>query len=273
MSGAARKWSWLTALAVVVGAVAAPAARADDEYAPGPRTVEVGPGNFKNETTRVLVNENVTFVLKDDLEPEHSYKHSIAFSHPPNPTAPSHYELDPADPNARTFTVTFDQPGYHTYRCTLHPHRGVVKVRNPLTATTLAPAPTTTTARPAPTTTTTTARPAVTAPPSTSPRGVVSAASKATTTTKPAPLTVTPLTAPSAPPSAGTSAVTAAEAADAEAATEADEAAFDEASHQEGVGRGSDTTMLMIIAIGLAAVLLGAGGWAWYHRPSRYLSA
>lgn len=271
MSGAARKWSWLTALAVVVGAVAAPAARADDEYAPGPRTVEVGPGNFKNETTRVLVNENVTFVLKDDLEPEHSYKHSIAFSHPPNPTAPSHYELDPADPNARTFTVTFDQPGYHTYRCTLHPHRGVVKVRNPLTATTLAPAPTTTTARPARTTTTTTARPAATAPPSTSPRGVVPAASKATTTTKPAPLAVAPLRALSATPEAATAAAVDAEAAKAEAA-EADEVAFDEAGHQEGAGGGSDATML-IIAIGLAAVLLGAGGWAWYHRPSRYLSA
>ena len=269
MSGAARKWSWLTALAVVVGAVAAPAARADDEYAPGPRTVEVGPGNFKNETTRVLVNENVTFVLKDDLEPEHSYKHSIAFSHPPNPTAPSHYELDPADPNARTFTVTFDQPGSHTYSCTLHPHRGVVKVRTPLTATTLAPAPTTTTTRPAPTTTTTTVRPVVTAAPSTSPRGSVSAAPKATTTTTRAPLTVAPLTAPAPLPGAPTSAVIDAEAAEDEAA-EDDEVAVDAEGHQEDGGGGGSSKTMLIMAIGLAAALFAAGGWGWYHRSSRY---
>ena len=31
--------------------------------------------------------------------------------------------------------------------------------------------------------------------------------------------------------------------------------------------------MMLIIGSGLAAALLGAGGWAWYHRPSRYLSA
>lgn len=270
MSRAARKWSWLTGLAVVVGAVAVnPAVRADDEYAPGPRTVQVGPGNFKNETTRVLANEKVTFVLKDDLEPEHSYKHSIAFSHPPNPTAPSQYELDPADPKARSFTVTFDQPGEHTYRCTLHPHRGVVKVRSAVTTTVPVPPPTTAKA-PAPTTTSTTARPAVTAPPSTSQRGVVPAASEATTTTTP----TTPaksLSAPTAAPVAPSSAVADSEADEAEAA-EHDGVAFDEASHQDDRDGGASDLML-IIAIGLAAALLAGGGWAWYHRPSRYLSA
>jgi plastocyanin len=271
MTTAARRWSWLTAFAVVAGALATnPAARADnwDDYAPGPRTVVVADGRFKDDTTRVLVNEAVTFVLQDDAE----HKHTVTFGNPPNPAAATHYELDPSDPNQRAVTVTFAGPGYHTYRCTLHPHRGVVKVRTPLTATTAVPAPTTTTARPTSTTTTTrTKSPVATTPPPTAPGGVVSAASKATTTTT---RTLLAIPAQTAPSSGAASSAPADRTADVEGADpSAEEIAFDAASHQQDGDETSNSTVVLIIAIALAAAVLGAGGWGWYHRSSRYLPA
>ena len=259
MSRATRRRSWLMSLAVAAAAVVAgPGAVEAQEGIPAPsKTVVVTDDSIIRQQHGggpVVVNDIITYVLHDYA----TKKHSFTFSE----VSPLDYELDPADPNKRSFAITFDKVGKFTYRCKITGLSGFVKVEErvattaPPTTLTPARATTTTTARPAPstTTTTTTARPAVTAPPSTSQQAVVSAPAKAATTS------TAPTGAPTSPAvDPGTS------------DGEADEVAFDEATHQEE--RDGSGTIILIIAIGLGAALLGAGGWAWYHRPSRYLSA
>lgn len=241
------------ALAVVAGAVVAGPGVVKAEDAPN-KTLVVTDGSIirqQHGAGPVVVNDRITYVLHDDAQKKH------AFTYPE--LGPSTYELDPADPNKRSFAITFNKVGKFSYRCNVTGLSGFVKVEERATAnapstTSSTVRPTTTTLRPAPSTSTTMARPAVTIPPSTSPQGLVPAGVNPTPTT-------------TAPPGAPTSPADEAGAADAQA----DEIAFEEASHREQ-DRRRKTTML-IIAIGLAAALLGAGGWGWYHRPSRYDSA
>jgi hypothetical protein len=257
MSRATRRRSWSMALAVVAGAVVAGpgAVEAQEGTAAPSKTLVVTDDSIIRQQHRggpVVVNDIITYVLHDNAQKKHSFNFSEV--------SPRDYELDPADPNKRSFTITFDKVGKFYYRCKVNGLSGFVKVEErvattePSTTSSTVRPTTTTTLRQAPSTSTTTARPTVTAPPSTVPQGVVPAGVKPTTTS-------------TTPPGVPTTPADEVGAADAET----DEVAFQEASHQEE-DRRRGTTML-IIAIGLAAALLGAGGWGWYHRPSRYLSA
>ncbi len=256
MSRASGKWQWLAAVAVgAYVVVGSPGAVAGQGGIPAPsKTLVVTDDSIIRQQHRggpVVVNDMITYVLHDYATKKHS------FSYPE--LGLFDLELDPADPNKRSFTITFDKVGKFYSRCSVTGLSGYVKVgervptAEPSTTSSTARPATTTTLRPAPSTSTTTARPAVTAAPSTLQAPVVPAAA-------------TPTTTSTTPPRAPTSADEV-RAADAEVA----ELAFEEASHQEQDRR--KRTAMLFIAIGLAAALLGAGGWAWYHRPSRYLSA
>lgn len=256
MSWTSSKWRWVAAVAVGACTVAGSsgAVKAQEASAGPSKDMVVGDDFIRRQAHRggpVVVNDSVTYVLHDDARE----KHSFTFSE----LGPRDYELDPADPNKRSFTITFDKVGKFYFRCKVDGMAGFVKVEErvtttkPSTTSTTGLRTTTTTIRPTPSTSTTMVRPAVTAPPSTSQQGVVSAAVKPTTTT----------TAPNGAPTSPAVEVGPVDAA-------ADEVAFDVASHQE---QGGSVTTLLIIAIGLAAALLTAGTWGWYHRPSRYQSA
>lgn len=251
MSKATRRRSWLTALAVVGVALAInPTARAEFKstgQAEGTDVV-VSDNAFSPSTVTGRVGESVWFQLADDAQNEHH----LAFDERPGVAIAKYMPDKPK--YQRNYFAHYEARNY-AYYCMLHGGpggqgmSGVIKVvAAPPTTTTTAPPTTTTTARPAPTTTTT-ARPAMTAPPSTSQQGAAAAVTPTTITTSLAGAPVSP--------------------ADVEAAdVEAHELALEAASHQEEERRRG--TAILIIAIGLAAALLGGAGWAWYHRPSRY---
>ena len=291
MSRNRRHWSGFGALAIVAGAVMLhPAAQAADsyvpgpEYTPGPRTVIVKDtgGEFEPQTTRMLVNEKITFVLADEAQ----QKHSVDFCNPYVPCE-DRWELDPADPNARQFTRTFSVRADYGFRCTIHGTDGVVKVREPATTTTTAPSPSATTASTSPatpppaesTTTTTTTPPptttAVTSAPATpgaAEPGTYSGASQSTPTTitskPPAPL---PPAATSPPPDVAAAQATATEDSKAEAAGADDESALDGPETQEDPAGGSGTNgKAMILIAVVLAIALASAGWGWFHRASRY---
>ena len=267
MSRVVRRWSWLAALAVGAGAVAiSPAAvEAQEDSAGANKTLVVTDDSIIRQQHRagpVVVNDTITYVLHDRAQQKHS------FSFPDFGTAD--YELDPADPNKRSFQITFDKVGKFYYRCNVNGLSGFVKVEERVATTKSSTAGT------APTTTTTERPAMVNAAGSTSRPGVPasgSAAKATSTTTASTPAVPAPTIAPTSPV-----APTSAAPGDAEgpllelAGADAEEPFADPAGENNGSG-GSDSTVMLILGIGLAAVLTGAAGWGWYHRASRYLPA
>jgi hypothetical protein len=237
-------------------------------------------GEFEPQTTRMLVNEKVTFVLEDEAQ----QRHSVDFCNPYVPCE-DRWELDLADPNARQFTRTFSVRGDYGFRCTLHGTEGVVKVREPATTTTTAPSPSATTASTSPATpppaesttttmspTTTTAVTSAPATPAAAEPGTYSGASQSTPTTitskPPAPL---PPAATSPPPGVVAAQATAAEDSKVEAAGADDESALDGPETQEDPAGGSGTNgKAMILIAVVLAIALASAAWGWFHRASRY---
>jgi hypothetical protein len=243
MSRTTRTRTWLVLLAAVSGAFAgATSAVEAQESTPGAnKTLVVGDDSMyrlEHRAGPVVVNDSIKHVLHQNATKKH------IFSYP----GLGDYELDPADPNKRSFTVTFTQVGKIYYRCKIDGLTRYVKVEPQAASTT-----------------STTARQAIAAVPSTAPTTTTAARAAAASPASPA-------AGAAAAPAPAAAAAAGEQVSHIEAASvDAEEVAFHTAAEDE-VDQGG-TTML-ILAVGFFVALLGgAGAWGWYHRSSRYLSA
>ena len=168
-------------------------------------------------------------------------------------------------------TVRFDRPGRFAYYCEYDRQvgmTGVVEVRGTAAG---AVAPPATAAAPPSSTTTTSAATTTTAAPTTT----TTTSPPTTTTTAPLPAetlaallaTPPPPVPPTEPPTDGSGAAVPAPAPVTEAPAESVALSGD----NEGDERSSGA--ILALSLFVAALLIGAAAYAWYHRPSRYLPA
>ena len=234
-------------LVAVVGA-ALSIAPGRGRAADGPAEVEVSDYRFDPETVTVNVGESVTWRVTEGV-------HTITARN----GAFSAGERSAGD----VFVFRFDTPGRFAYQCEYDfdiGMTGVVEVRataaGAVATSTTTTAPPTTTTVPAETTTTTTS---------------TTTTSTTTTTVPPAPAsTVAPPPAGGPQPAAVDPAAGGGAAPPPAADPPVEGEALSVSRDEEPAPR--ETGLLVAMGVVLALLLL-AGGYAWYHRPSRYLPA